>query len=64
MANDDLKAALDSLHKASQAVADRVLGTAVTGHLRDAARSGIRAAKAALDEAEQRLDRDQQRNAG
>lgn len=55
--NDDLKASLSSLRKAADAVADRVLGTEVTGHLRDATRSGIRAAKAALDRAEQHLDR-------
>lgn len=55
--NDDLKSSLESLRKAADAVADRVLGREVTGHLRDATRSGILAAKAALDHAEQCLDR-------
>jgi hypothetical protein len=54
--NDELKNALDNLRKAADAVGDRVLGKDVTGHLRDAARSGIRAAKAALDAAEKRMD--------
>lgn len=58
--SDDLKSALDSLRKASDAVADRVLGKEVTGHLRDATRSGIRAAKASLDRIEQQLDRNSQ----
>lgn len=59
MANpsDEIKQSLDNLRKAADAVADRILGTDVTGHLREAARHGLRAAKAALDHAEQQLDR-------
>ncbi len=64
MSDDDLKSALHSLRKAADAVADRVLGTEVTGHLRDATRSGLRAAKASLDKAEQCLDRDRSKPAG
>ncbi len=56
--SDELKSALESLRKAADAVADRVLGTEVTGHLRDATRSGLRAAKASLDKVERKLDRD------
>jgi len=55
-AHDELKNALDNLRKAADAVSDRVLGKEVTGHLREAAKSGIRAARAVLDEAEQRVD--------
>ena len=55
-AHDELKNALDNLRKAADAVSDRVLGKEVTGHLREAAKSGIRAAKAVLDEAEKRVD--------
>lgn len=59
MANpsDEIKQSLDNLCKAADAVADKILGTDVTGHLREAARHGLRAAKAALDHAEQQLDR-------
>ena len=62
--NNELKSALDSLRKAADAVADRVLGTEVTGHLRDATRSGLRAAKASLDKAERNLDRDRSCHGG
>ena len=55
-AHDELKKALDNLHKAAHAVTERALGKEVTGHLREAAKSGIRAARAVLDEAEKRVD--------
>ena len=55
-AHDEIKNALENLRKAADAVSDRILGKEVTGHLREAAKSGIRAAKAALDEAEKRMD--------
>lgn len=59
MANpsDEIRQSLDNLRKAADAVADKILGTDVTGHLREAARHGLRAAKAALDKAEHELDR-------
>jgi len=59
MANpsDEIKQSLDNLRKAADAVADKILGKDVTGHLREAARHGLRAAKAALDKAEQELDK-------
>jgi hypothetical protein len=58
MANpsDEIKQSLDNLRKAADAVADKILGTDVIGHLREAARHGLRAAKAALDHAERQLD--------
>ena len=55
--SDEIKQSLDNLKKAADAVADKILGTDVTGHLREAARHGLRAAKAALDRAEQELDK-------
>jgi len=55
--HDEIKQTLDNLKKAADAVADKFLGTDVTGHLREAARHGLRAAKAALDKAEQELDK-------
>ena len=55
--SDEIKHSLDNLKKAADAVADKILGTEVTGHLREAARHGLRAAKAALDKAEQDLDK-------
>lgn len=54
--HDELKNALDNLRKAADAVSDRILGKEVVGHLREATKSGIRAAKAVLDEAEKRID--------
>ena len=55
--SDEIKHSLDNLKKAADAVADKILGTEVTGHLREAARHGLRAAKAALDKAEHELDK-------
>jgi hypothetical protein len=54
--HDELKQSAEHLRKAGDALADRVLGTQATGHLRAAARSAIRAARGALDKAEQQLD--------
>lgn len=54
---DELKQSLDNLRKAADTVADKILGNEIAGHLREAAKHGLRAAKAAIDEAEKRLDR-------
>lgn len=53
-AHDELKHAHDSLKAASQALADRVLGTETRGHLREAARHVLKAGLAAIDEDERR----------
>lgn len=55
-AHDEVKNAIDNLRKAADVLSDRMLGKEVTGHLREAAKSGIRAAKAVLDEAEKQVD--------
>ena len=62
--SDEIKQSLDNLKRAADAVADKILGTDVTGQLRDAARLGLRAAKAALDHAEQELDKRKAGHAG
>lgn len=55
-AKDELKSSLESLRKAADAVVDQVLGKDVRGHLREAAKHTLRAVKAAVDEAERKLD--------
>jgi hypothetical protein len=49
---DDIKAARTHLRQAARALEDRVLGREVTSHLRQAAKSMLKAGIAAIDERE------------
>ena len=52
---DELKDALEQLRRAADKVAERVMGSEVTGHLRQAAQHVVRAARSALDQVDRSL---------
>ena len=52
---DELKDALEQLKKAADKVADKILGSEVTQHLRGAAQHVVRAARTSLDELDRKM---------
>jgi hypothetical protein len=55
---DEMKKAAEEVRRAGEALLKQIIGGEAHAHLREARRHALRAARAAIDEAERRLDAD------